>query len=282
MGAGDRGERDPPFPSATGAMDYSAFSPSSARLRQISANLRSAEQFRRRSSAGAWAAPWPKEFLQRCLRPVLLSPAASAAVAGVGGSGSLRVSLGFGGRSFLSGSFGWQAFLRRLQLLRRLPRHRLRPALRRRPGPPRRRFPRPRYRLLDRLPALLASSARRPWRRWLRRAPWPFRPARPSSGCCARTLLDSGGIEESKHAVRRLGADRQPMRNAIGVELHPLGRILGQQRIVGADLLDEAAVARIAAVGDHDAVIRTLFAPPRARRIATAILYSFQCVLLFL
>ena len=41
------------------------------------------------------------------------------------------------------------------------------------------------------------------------------------------------------------------MRDALGVELHALGRILRQQRVVGADLLDEAAVTRIAAVG-HD------------------------------
>jgi hypothetical protein len=48
------------------------------------------------------------------------------------------------------------------------------------------------------------------------------------------------------------------MRNAIGVELHALGRILRQQRIVGAELLDEAAVARVAAVGDDDPIIRPL------------------------
>ena len=60
----------------------------------------------------------------------------------------------------------------------------------------------------------------------------------------AGALADAGGIEEAQHAVRRLGADAQPMRDAVGVELHALGRILRQQRVVGADLLDEAAVAR--------------------------------------
>ena len=40
------------------------------------------------------------------------------------------------------------------------------------------------------------------------------------------------------------------------VELEAVGMILRQQRIVEADLLDEAAVARIAAVGDDDVVVR--------------------------
>ena len=48
------------------------------------------------------------------------------------------------------------------------------------------------------------------------------------------------------------------MRDALGIELHALGRILRQQRIVAAELLDEAAVARSAAVGDDDAVIGPL------------------------
>ena len=57
-------------------------------------------------------------------------------------------------------------------------------------------------------------------------------------------LLDAGGIEEAGDAVRRLGADAQPVRDAVLVELHPLRVVLGQQRVVGADLLDEVAVAR--------------------------------------
>ena len=73
-----------------------------------------------------------------------------------------------------------------------------------------------------------------------------------------RALLDAGGIEEAQDAVRRLGADAQPVRDAVGVELHALGQILRQQRIVGADLLDEAAVTRVAAVGHDDAVIGAL------------------------
>ena len=71
-------------------------------------------------------------------------------------------------------------------------------------------------------------------------------------------LADAGGIEEAGDAVRRLGADRQPVRDALVEQLDALRAVLGEERIIGADLLDEAAVARGAAVGDDDAVIRTL------------------------
>src|SRR3546814_2424151 len=49
------------------------------------------------------------------------------------------------------------------------------------------------------------------------------------------------------------------MLRAVGVELHALGIILGERRVVAADALDEAAVARAARIGDDDLVIRTLF-----------------------
>jgi hypothetical protein len=82
-------------------------------------------------------------------------------------------------------------------------------------------------------------------------------------GVVARgALADAGGIEEAQHAVRRLCADAQPMRNAVGIELDALGRILRQQRIVDADLLDEAAVSGVAAVGHNDPVIRALLGAP--------------------
>jgi hypothetical protein len=80
-----------------------------------------------------------------------------------------------------------------------------------------------------------------------------------------RALHDSGRIEESKHPVRRLRADRQPMLDPVGVHLHPLGRILGQKRVVGAELLDEAAVAWASAVGHDDAVIGPLLLRRRER-----------------
>src|SRR5581483_5022939 len=54
-------------------------------------------------------------------------------------------------------------------------------------------------------------------------------------------LGEAGGIEETEHAVGRLGALRQPVLNALGVERHALLVALRQDRIVGADDLDEAA-----------------------------------------
>src|SRR6478672_5899083 len=73
-----------------------------------------------------------------------------------------------------------------------------------------------------------------------------------------RTLADAGGIEEAQDSVRGLGSHSKPMLDAVRVELHALGRILCQERIVGADLLDEAAITSVAAVGDNDPVIRAL------------------------
>src|SRR5260221_10432492 len=52
------------------------------------------------------------------------------------------------------------------------------------------------------------------------------------------------------------------MRNAVRIELHALGRILRQQRIIDADLLDEAAVTGISAVGHDDPVIGQLLGAP--------------------
>jgi hypothetical protein len=48
------------------------------------------------------------------------------------------------------------------------------------------------------------------------------------------------------------------MLGALGVDLHALFAVLGKERIVAADALDELAVARIAGVGDDDLVIGTL------------------------
>src|SRR3546814_19474587 len=48
------------------------------------------------------------------------------------------------------------------------------------------------------------------------------------------------------------------MVRAIGVELDALLVVLGEKRVVIADPLDEAAVARAARIGDDDAVIGTL------------------------
>ena len=73
-----------------------------------------------------------------------------------------------------------------------------------------------------------------------------------------RALGKAGGIEEAQHAVGRLGAVLHPMLDALGLEHDALRVVLRQDRIPGADDLDEAAVAREARVGDDDAIERAL------------------------
>ena len=46
-----------------------------------------------------------------------------------------------------------------------------------------------------------------------------------------------------------------------------------QERIVSADLLDEAAIAGRSGLGDDDAVVGALLAPPRASLIFSAMLF---------
>ena len=64
--------------------------------------------------------------------------------------------------------------------------------------------------------------------------------------------------EELRHAVRRQRADRLPVVDALGEQTHAIRMIGRQHRVVGAELLDEAAIARAAAVGHHDVVVGTL------------------------
>src|SRR5690606_22499647 len=79
-----------------------------------------------------------------------------------------------------------------------------------------------------------------------------------------RALLDTRGIEEAGDAVGRLRADTEPVTRAILVELHAVLVVLCEQRVVGANLLEIAAVTRRTAVCHDDAVIRTLLgAAPR-------------------
>src|SRR6478735_22193 len=67
----------------------------------------------------------------------------------------------------------------------------------------------------------------------------------------------------SGHSLRSrllgLGGGR---RRALDVELDAVGAVLGQQRVVGADLLDIAAVARRGRVGHHDEVVGPLLGAP--------------------
>src|SRR5436190_4700321 len=71
-------------------------------------------------------------------------------------------------------------------------------------------------------------------------------------------LGDAGGVEEAHHAVGRLRALDHPSLDLVHVELEPLFLVLRQQRIVIAEALDEAAVARRAAVGGDDVIERPL------------------------
>ena len=111
----------------------------------------------------------------------------------------------------------------------------------------------------------LTRPAPRRRRRPCRRGPWraPGRPcpARPPSGSPRLLLDDAGGLEEAADAVGGLRALAEPVLHALEVDLHPALVVLGQQRVVGAELLDEAAVAGRARVGGDDRVVRTLLGP---------------------
>src|SRR5579859_1525016 len=75
----------------------------------------------------------------------------------------------------------------------------------------------------------------------------------------AGLLGDQVGVgQEALDTVRRRGADRQPMLQTLGLQHQALRMILLDHRVVGADPLDETAVARAARVGDDDAVERPL------------------------
>src|SRR3954451_2827377 len=64
--------------------------------------------------------------------------------------------------------------------------------------------------------------------------------------------------EVTEHAVGRRRALGEPGLGGLEVDVPALGRGLVEHRVVGADLLDEAAVARRARVGDDDGVERAL------------------------
>src|SRR6185312_9229566 len=71
-------------------------------------------------------------------------------------------------------------------------------------------------------------------------------------------LGDAGLVEEAHHAIGRLRALLHPGLHLLEVELEALFLVLRQQRIVIAETLDEAAVARRARVGEHDVIERAL------------------------
>src|SRR5215831_1989291 len=62
---------------------------------------------------------------------------------------------------------------------------------------------------------------------------------------------DAGIAEETRDPVARQGADAEPMLDAVFLQGHALGMAAVEHRVVGAELFDEAAVARAARVGDN-------------------------------
>jgi hypothetical protein len=69
----------------------------------------------------------------------------------------------------------------------------------------------------------------------------------------ARLALDrADAIEQAGDAVGRLRALAEPFLGLLDVEDEADFRILRRQRVEGAELLDEAAVARRACVGDDN------------------------------
>src|SRR5919106_776841 len=89
---------------------------------------------------------------------------------------------------------------------------------------------------------------------------------RPRTPCGAATtasrtrslLISSQRPPSRPRPAPRLRAHLQPMRNALLVERDALRVLARQQRVVGAELLDEAAVARAARIGHDDPIERPL------------------------
>src|SRR5471030_1267535 len=71
-------------------------------------------------------------------------------------------------------------------------------------------------------------------------------------------LHQLGVRQELGNAVRRAGADLEPVSDALLLHGQALLVLARQQRVVGAQLLDEAAIAWAARVGDDDVVERPL------------------------
>src|SRR6185437_1563384 len=72
---------------------------------------------------------------------------------------------------------------------------------------------------------------------------------------------EPGIAEEALHPLARQVADLQPMLDALGLQHDALGMPLVEHRVVGAELLDEAAVARAVRIRNDDAVEGPLLGP---------------------
>src|SRR5882672_6784345 len=65
---------------------------------------------------------------------------------------------------------------------------------------------------------------------------------------------------------------------ALKFEMDALLRILRQHRIIGAELLDEAAVARVARIGDDDAKLRALLGADASQADGESHFSSFRSI----
>src|SRR5690606_37471317 len=76
---------------------------------------------------------------------------------------------------------------------------------------------------------------------------------RRRGGLALELLPVAGLLQDGADGLRRLGADTEPVRHALAVDLHHR-RVV--RRVVLADLLDGPAVTAGTGVGDADAVVR--------------------------
>src|SRR5690606_35213498 len=76
---------------------------------------------------------------------------------------------------------------------------------------------------------------------------------RGRGGLTLELLPVAGLLQDGEHGLGRLGADTEPVRHTLAVDLDHR-RVV--RRVVLADLLDGPAVTAGAGVGDNDAVVR--------------------------
>src|SRR5690606_18587926 len=67
-------------------------------------------------------------------------------------------------------------------------------------------------------------------------------------------LGQTSGIEETQHAVGWLGTNLEPMLGALGIQHDAVIGVLGQLRVEGAELFDEAAIAGRTGVSNDDVI----------------------------
>jgi hypothetical protein len=83
----------------------------------------------------------------------------------------------------------------------------------------------------------------RPFQPCLQRVPWPSCRVRRLRVVGGLALLDAGLVEQAGNAVGRLGANAEPVAHAVFDQAHAVFGVLGEQRVVGAHLLQILAVA---------------------------------------